>query len=272
MSALSDADKLVDLNRQGPPQRDRSDCCDPCKWYKEKPTKRWRFLLFFIIGCSTLVWLVMYALDHEDPNPYIFSGIICIIMCIWALNHFRILAKLTTQVDKMFRLNQVFVSENRKLRNEVVKLSKAGRRLNSVTKRIETLNAQLQQDVMKFQELDKNLRHISDTSIKGIKQIQHKSKAVADIIYQSLIRHEKSILHQVYDSLEWDNQMEGLDEQQFNQFWQKLPKSYNQRWLAMNKTFEDISGNNGVLDYKEFVNMVNGFAQQEALSGGSYSY
>ena len=86
---------------------------------------------------------------------------------------------------------------------------------------------------------------------------------------QSLIRSEKSILHSVYDNLEWDNNMKGLSREQFEMFWKKLPPSYYKRWLNLGKTFEEIAGDDEILDYNQFIQMVDQFAKQEAAQGGS---
>mmetsp|Transcript_14713 Transcript_14713/g.13201 ORF Transcript_14713/g.13201 Transcript_14713/m.13201 type:complete len:279 (+) Transcript_14713:45-881(+) len=255
-------------NNKGPPKKDYGRC-GMWKWYGEAPMKRFRFLIFFICGCVTVIWLLMFAAKPDEPGSYIFAGIICILMSLWAVAHFRLLTKLTNQVDKLYHLNLDFSAENRKLRKDVMTLSKTEKHLSGVQHRIGSLNKKLKANIMKFQELDKNLRTISDSNIKGIEKIQKKSRMVMDSMNQSLVRSEKSILHSVYDNLEWDNNMKGLSKQQFDMFWKKLPRSYYKRWLNLGKSFEDLAGDNGILDYKEFTQMVDDFAKKEAAQGGS---
>lgn len=258
-------------NRKGPPKREYKGCCSPWKWFAEAPKKRWRFLVFFICGCLTIIWFLMFAARPNDPGSYIYGGIVVVLMSLWAGNHFRLLTKLTEQVDKLYSLNLDFQQENEKLRKDVVTLARTEKHLSGVQIQIKSLNDKLKANIVKFQKLDQNLRTISDSNIKGIEKIQRKSQLVKDSMQQSLIRHEKSILHSVYDNLEWDNNMKGLDREQFDMFWQKLPSSYYQRWLKFGKTFEEIAGDNGILDYKEFTAMVDAFAKQEALQGGSHN-
>lgn len=255
-------------NKRGPPKKDYGKC-GMWKWYAEAPMKRFRFLIFFICGCLTIIWLLMFAASPDDAGSYIFAGVIVIIMSLWAVAHFRLLTKLTNQVDKLYNLNKAFSDENRKLRKDVMTLSKTEKHLSGVQHQIKNLNVKLKENIMKFQELDKNLRTISNSNIKGIEKIQKKSRMVMDSMQQSLVRSEKSILHSVYDNLEWDNNMKGLSRQQFDMFWKKLPRSYYKRWLNLGKTFEQLAGENGILDYKEFTQMVDEFAKQEAAQGGS---
>ena len=255
-------------NNRGPPKKDYGKC-GMWKWYLEAPIKRFRFLIFFLCGCLTIIWLLMFAAKPNDPGSFIFAGVIIIIMSLWAVAHFRLLTKLTTQIDKLYHLNMTFFNENKKLRKDVMSLSKTEKHLSGVQYQIKSLNVKLKENIMKFQELDKNLRTISDSNIRGIEKIQKKSRMVMDSMYQSLIRSEKSILHSVYDNLEWDNNIKGLSHQQFEMFWKKLPRSYYKRWLNLGKTFQELAGENGILDYKEFTQMVDEFAKQEAAMGGS---
>eukprot|EP01084_Bolivina_argentea_P132287 233458_1 len=259
-------------NAKGPPKTEYSGCCAPWKWFAQKPTKRWRFLIFFICGCLTILWLIMFIATPQNPQPYVYGGIICFIMCMWALNHFRILTKLTEQVDRLHRLNADFNEENKQLRTDVLTLAKTEKHLSGIKDQIKELNVKLQANIAKFQQLDKNLRTISDSNIAGIERIQSKSKLVVSTMTTSLIRHEKQILHAVYDDLEFTNNMSGLSREQFDTFWTRLPKSYFKRWKKLGKTFDGIAGVNGILDYKEFAAMADDFAKQEAmvkLHGGS---
>lgn len=264
---ILETNNLHSANREGPPQRDYKGCCDPWRWFAEKPMKRWRFLVFFIFGCLTFIWLILFVLEPWNPSPYVFAGILCILMSGWACNHFRILTKLTEQVDRLYRLNLDFDHENSLLRKEVLTLANTETHLHGVQTQIGALNRKLKENIVKFQELDRNLRTISDSNIAGIEKIKSKSKVVVDSMHESLIRHEKAILHAVYESLEWNNQMNGLNHAQFDLFWSKLPSSYYQRFERTGKSFEQIAGRDGVLDYRKFTALVDELAKQEALSG-----
>ena len=86
---------------------------------------------------------------------------------------------------------------------------------------------------------------------------------------ESLIRHEKEILNKVFDHLEFGDEKPGLSREEFKSFWKQMPNSYADRWKKTGKTFEDIAGDDGVLDYNEFTAMCDSFAEQEAKCGGS---
>eukprot|EP01083_Nonionella_stella_P090826 253811_1 len=270
MEELTEGNSESDVvDTTAPPKREDQGCCSPWKWFTEEPRKRWRFLIFLICGCFTLIWFMMYVAIPEDPRSYVFSGLVVMIMSGWALNHFRILTKLTEQVDRVYRLNRDFAEENRKITNDVMILTKTEQHLCGIQMELKDANKRLKANVLKFQQLDKNLRTIADSNIKGIERIQSKSRLVVDSMTTSLIRNEKALLHTVYEALAWDNNMSGLDRSQFNMFWKKLPKSYYQRWLKCGKTYDDIAGENGILDYRKFRQMVDEFSRKEALSGGS---
>merc|ERR1712154_713439 len=112
----------------------------------------------------------------------------------------------------------------------------------------------------------------SDSNIKGMEKLQKNSKIVIDSIHTNMIRHERIILNAVYQKLEWDANMTGLNREQFDKFWTKVPKSYYVRWTKFGKTFDELAGLQepvDILDYHEFTQMVNEFAQKEAMLGGS---
>ena len=86
-----------------------------------------------------------------------------------------------------------------------------------------------------------------------------------------LIQHEREILNKVFDHLEFKDDKEGLTKEEFEKFWHQMPTSYNERWRKTGFTFEDIAGDDGVLDYSEFAEMCDKFAEQEGIAGGSHN-
>ena len=86
---------------------------------------------------------------------------------------------------------------------------------------------------------------------------------------ESLIRHEKEILNKVYDHLEWKDDKDGLTKEEFDEFLAALPQSYRERFDEYGQKFEQMAGDDGILDYNEFTQLVDKFAEAEAKAGGS---
>merc|ERR1712048_1452477 len=163
-------------------------------------------------------------------------------------NHFRILLGLKEQVDKMSSLNRKFRAENAALQQEVDKLSRASEQLSSVESGLKESNRRLKENVEKFKK---------------------SSEQVMRTMQESLIRHEKDILNKVFDHMEFGDNKPGLSKEEFAGFWKQMPNSYALRWEKTGQTFEEIAGDDGVLDYQEFTAMCDQFAEQEAAHGGS---
>merc|ERR1712154_605950 len=155
------------------------------------------------------------------------------------------------------------------LQQEVDKLSRASEQLSSVHGGLKESNRRLKENVEKFKKLDENLKKLADSNIEGLDKLRKSSEQVMQTMQESLIRHEKEILNKVFDHLELGDGNDGLSKEEFEKFWKSMPKSYAQRWKKTGKTFEDIAGDDGVLDYQEFTKMCDEFAEEEAKCGGS---
>ena len=95
------------------------------------------------------------------------------------------------------------------------------------------------------------------------------SATVQDSIKKELVQHERDILHQVQEAMEFGDDQDGLTEDEYNRFIAALPKTFRQRFENMGQTFKEIAGDDGVLDMDEFTELADKFALLEAEQGGS---
>ena len=252
-----------------PPKQEYKGCCAPCKWFMAAPMKRYQFLIFFVFGLATIIWLSMYAITIGGAQSYILAGVACIVSSIYALFHFRTLLNLKDQVDKMNVLNVTFRKENKALKKEIDKLNFAERKLSSVQHELGKTNEKLEENIEKFRKLDSNLSKLGKSNIKVLESLQKKSKQIIQTIHDDLIRNEKVILNKVFDYLEFADKQEGFTEDEFNEFWKRMPDSYYQRFKQSGLTFEKIAGKDGIIDQQEFTDMVDRLAEDEGMAGGS---
>eukprot|EP01084_Bolivina_argentea_P282551 483674_1 len=254
------------MGQNAPPKRE-GGICAPWIWFKESPMKRYQFLVFLLFGLLTIIWLLVFITNQT--GGYIAAGIAAIVMSGYGANHFRILLGLKEEVDKMSNLNRNFRAENAALKQEVDKLSRAREQLSGVESGLKESNRKLKENVEKFRKLDENLKKLADSNIEGLEKLQKSSEQVMKTMQESLIRHEKEILNKVYDHLEWKDDKDGLTKDEFTEFLNALPQSYRERFKEHGETFEDLAGDDGILDYTEFTDLVDKFAEQEAFAGGS---
>ena len=89
------------------------------------------------------------------------------------------------------------------------------------------------------------------------------SQHVMNAMQQKLARKEKEILLEVYEHCEMTDGEDGLSKKEFESYWTQLPSGYVQRWKAMDTTFEDLAGSDGILDWQEFRKLLDQFAEDE---------
>jgi len=233
------------------------------EWFKEKPLQRWPFLLFILFGVLTVVWILMYL--TSSLSGYVLAAVFAMVMSFYGANYFRILLGLKEEVDKMDKLNRDFRAENVALKQEVDKLSRAREQLTNVQQKLQESNVKLKQSLEKFRELDKNLKQLSGGNIQGLEKLQNSCQAVMNRWKESLIKHEKTMLNKVFDEFETNDDKTDMSKSEFELFLNALPPAYKMRWESMKTTFEEIAGDDNMIQYDEFRKLVDRWAEEEAL-------
>jgi len=237
------------------------------QWYWEKPLNRWPFLLFLVFAALTVIWAIMYLAGQK--TGYIMAGVCAVVMAGYGANHFRLLLGLKEEVDKMAGLNRQFKQENAALRQEVDKLTRARVQLQTVEGELRESNQRLKVNLEKFRELDNNLKNLAGSNLEGLEKLQKSSKAVMDRWKESLIKNEKQILNKVYEAFEYKDDKEDMNEEEFNEFLSNLPTEYRKKFQSIGKTFKELAGDDNLMQYDEFRNLVDVWAEEVGTQGGS---
>ena len=155
------------------------------------------------------------------------------------------------------------------------KLTKAAEELTAVSHRLQQTTKSYEENVHKFKELDAKLSKLGDDNIAGLEKLQEMSREVQDSIQKELVQHERDILMRVQESMEFSDDKEGLSAEEYKRFINALPKSFQDRFNAMDKVgngdygFAEVAGEDGVIDMDEFTQLCDQFALQNAEHGGS---
>ena len=78
-----------------------------------------------------------------------------------------------------------------------------------------------------------------------------------------LIKKERKILHVCFDRFEWRDGVDGISRDQFTQFKLTLPMEYQLR-LTRAGDWNQIAGDDGILQLDEFVELLDSFADEVA--------
>merc|ERR1712228_278104 len=210
----------------------------------------------------TPLWIIIRATGSLTGD--ILSGLCAFILACYGANHFRILLGLKEQVDKYAKNNQEFKAENVAIRTEVSKLTKAAEELTATSHRLKQTTKSYQENISKFKALDEKLGNLADDNIAGLEKLQEMSKTVQDSIQKELIQHQRDILMRVQETMEFGDDTDGLNEDEYNRFIAALPRNFQRRFENMQDTFDEIAGDDGILDLSEFTKLCDKFAVAEA--------
>merc|ERR1712129_125578 len=228
----------------------------------ESPMTRWTFAVMLLFAVLTPIWIIIRATGSLTGD--ILSGLCAFILACYGANHFRILLGLKEQVDRYSALNQGFKDENVAMQMEVSKLTKAAEELTAISHRLNQTTKSYQENISKFKALDEKLGKLADDNIAGLEKLQEMSATVQDSIQKELVQHQRDILMRVQETMEFGDDKEGMSEDDYNRFIQLLPAGFQKRFDDMQQNFEDIAGDDGILDLDEFTKICDTFAVEEA--------
>jgi len=260
----TDSESMLQKENEKP---ERSGVCQSCQWFKEAPLRRYQFAVFLLFGILTLLWLILRVTSSVTGDAL--AGICALVLAFYGAQHFRILLGLKEQVDKYARYNRQFKAENGQLLSEVNRLERAQTELGEAADTLKETTQGYRDNIARFKALDEKLSSLAGDNIAGLEKLREMSATVQDSIQKELVQHERDILSRVQEAMEFGDDVEGMNEEEFNRFVAALPRSFQTRFEQMGKTFDDMAGDDRLLDLDEFTRIADEFAQQIAMSGGS---
>merc|ERR1712129_551877 len=216
----------------------------------ESPMTRWTFAVMLLFAVLTPIWIIIRATGSLTGD--ILSGLCAFILACYGANHFRILLGLKEQVDRFGKNNKAMKAENAQMKMEVNKLSKAQEELGATADRLNQTTKSYQENISKFKALDEKLGKLADDNIAGLEKLQEMSATVQDSIQKELVQHQRDILMRVQETMEFGDDKEGMSEDEYNRFIQLLPRNFQRRFENMQHSFDEIAGDDGILDLVEF--------------------
>jgi len=79
---------------------------------------------------------------------------------------------------------------------------------------------------------------------------------------ESLLKNHRSTLTHIFDKLEYKDNEENLSEQEFTEFLNMLPQDYQDAFKKMGKSFQELAGDDNVIDIKEFTLILDEWVDQ----------
>jgi len=213
--------------------------------------------------CLILLWIIIFFITGN--GGYVAAGVVGCITALFGFYHFRLLAALREQVEKLSKMNQKFKKENIKIVQEVTKLQEAATQLKVMEDVLQQSTEKQKENLHHLTQLNQNLSSIGTNNNDTMHKVQNMSKTMVSKWKEQLLSHERRLLSKVFDQLEFKDNNEGIQEDEFNQFLELLPVRYQARFRKLGD-FKQLAGDDGKIDYEEFKKLLDNMADQEALN------
>jgi hypothetical protein len=243
-------ERMIPNKQKNDEDKNKNQCQKQWAWFKKDPMNRWPFIIFFLLFPLAAFYAVWSLMDEKDANYAAFGSAIAV--SLFGFWHFRILMKLKEQVDRLHLLNAKFRKENTMMKQEVSRLTSASDELTDTRHRLHDCNERNRVNIQKFQALSKNLKTMGGANAQSMHKINEISNKMNKKWNESLLKHHRQTLSHIFEKMEFKDDQENLGKSEFEHFLQLLPKDYQQAFHKMGKTFEQLSGDDGQIDIREF--------------------
>lgn len=215
----------------------------------------------FFTSFSAVVFIaVCYAVEWYQSELFVVAGIAGFISNLYGFFHFRTLMSLKAAVDKYSKNNLKFAAENQSLNVEVNRFSQAKTELSETQKRIRESVKRQEVSLVKFRQLNNNLKATGGKNLDLIKDLHEMSLKMERQWKEQLIKKERKILNVCFERFGWVGGNDGLSRQQFTEFKMTLPMEYQLR-ITKAGDWQSIAGDDGILQLDEFTEFLDKFAE-----------
>jgi len=238
-------------------------CGDLFIYLKQNP-KTFVATLTFVTSLTCVLLLgVAYMINFHPNSCYFVAGVAGIVSNLYGFCHFRTLMSLKKEVDVYSTNNKKFAEENGLLSAEVSRFSTAKDELKDTRTRISEAIKRQEVNLGKFRLLNQNLQATGKQNLEILGNINEMAQKMENKWREELIKKERKILHVCFDRFEWEDDADGITREQFTQFKLTLPMEYQLR-LTRAGDWQQIAGDDGILQLDEFIELLDNFAEDVA--------
>ena len=240
----------------------------------EKLNGQTRTLICLLLGSVLTCAICLIVGLQEKKSSWIGFSIIEIVTIlvsfIAAYNVYQ-WGIVSNEINHVTGLNASLESEHEKLKIEKTKYL---RQVNTLKGRIKVLNGDvldLETQLEHFDRLKREMRESIDvldrdigTGNTDVDNAEHYLDELNELIVemkQIFIENEKAYLYELYYTMEYRDNEKGLNKREYERLLQRLPEK-SRKLLVNNQTFEDIAGDDNVIDLQEFQQFVANYLSQ----------
>lgn len=129
---------------------------------------------------------------------------------------------------------------------------------------LQVVSDDLQQNVSQFADVRKNLEDFAAKTGKDITQVIGDVNGVYDKIFDLTVKNEKALLQRIAADIEFMDRDAAMSKQEFERFIMRIPKHLKERFAKMGTSFEEIAGEDMVIDHHEMAALIDKLLQENA--------
>ncbi|GMH36884.1 hypothetical protein BSKO_04757 [Bryopsis sp. KO-2023] len=175
------------------------------------------------------------------------------------------------QLDRFKRENTRLSNSNTKLSKDVDTLEVTNQqlgvqvdKLSGTVDELQDVSESLQNDLGQFAEVRSNLEDFAAKTGKDISSVIGDVNGVYDKIFALTVQNEKALLQRIAADLEFMDRDAAMSKQEFQRFIQRIPKHLQERFAAMGTSFEEIAGDDMVIDHHEIGGLIDKLINENA--------
>jgi len=135
--------------------------------------------------------------------------------------------------------------------------------LKETQHRLFRANEKNRQNLDQFHGIQNNMEQFNAESLSELQDVVNKSHHLEAIWHDELFKHERNLLHTVFDRFcSYQNHV-GMTKKEFDEYINQLPVAYQERFGRMG-TFAKIAGNKDVILLEDFEQCLDIFAEMQA--------
>ena len=102
-----------------------------------------------------------------------------------------------------------------------------------------------------------NIEKFAKETGADVKKILGEANKIHAKMERMTNQNERALLGKIAQDVEFLDKDAGMQEPEFNDFFNRMPKHLQERFKALGLTFEKVAGDDGVIDFMEIEDMIN---------------
>lgn len=174
------------------------------------------------------------------------------------------LRNLAAEVDRFAKENEKLEETADRLTIEVNTLQNTKDKLEGQVDKLENtvtdlkhVSDGLQSELDGFEKLKVNFEKFASETGHDITKVLDNANKIYDKMHNNTVQNERALLGKIAQDLEFMDKDVGMSRDEFLKFIERIPENLKKKYREMGKTFEDIAGDDAVVDFTEVQQLID---------------